>query len=363
MNGALTRTPAPDESQRRLQNAHEALDIFLKVRESINDGGVYFNIGHCYYARDEFDRAIESYETASTRFYKGQNTSVLLCLCRSWYSKAMKDQSYPAMKYALKYAQAALHMHPNDKAILYNIAMIQQKSAELLFSIKVTKRSLKDLQKAIDSAAHAQKIFASLAADKSQAVPYDRDIADNRRKYGDGMLRKAEEHLANQRQYEAETQARLEAARKRRREDKERLETIEREKEEQARIEAEKLAEDRRLAREQALEWTREVRMDSDDEQEKRPKRAKKAKADVTSGDEGEPKKKKRGKIKKSGNEQGEEDQAMFSEEDDAEKPTKKRPSKKRVVRDDDDEEVASHPRKKQYKSKEMLSDTDEEMS
>jgi RNA polymerase-associated protein CTR9 len=97
-----------------------------------------------------------------------------------------------------------------------------------------------------------------------------------------------------------------------------------REKEEQARIEAEKLAEDRRLAREQALEWTREVRMDSDDEQEKRPKRAKKAKADVTSGDEGEPKKKKRGKIKKSGNEQGEEDQAMFSEEDDAEKPTKK---------------------------------------
>lgn len=71
------------------------------------------------------------------------------------------------------------------------------------------------------------RIFASLAADKSQAVPYDRDIADNRRKYGDGMLRKAEEHLANQRQYEAETQARLEAARKRRREDKERLETIE----------------------------------------------------------------------------------------------------------------------------------------
>jgi RNA polymerase-associated protein CTR9 len=90
----------------------------------------------------------------------------------------MKDQSYSAMKNALKHAQAvsflfifylelgveftncplqALHMHPNDKAILYNIAMIQQKSAELLFSINVTKRSLKDLQRAIDSAAHAQK--------------------------------------------------------------------------------------------------------------------------------------------------------------------------------------------------------------
>jgi hypothetical protein len=51
----------------------------------------------------------------------------------------------------------ALHIHPSDKAILYNIAMIQQKSAELLFSIKVAKRTLKDLQKVIDSASHAQK--------------------------------------------------------------------------------------------------------------------------------------------------------------------------------------------------------------
>src|SRR6266545_8209839 len=117
---------------------------------------------------------MSQYETASTRFYRGQNTSVLLCLCRSWYSKAMRDQSSTAMKNALKYAQAvgipcpsdlifclfhskALHIHPNDKAILYNIAMIQQKSAELLFSVNVMKRTVKDLQRTIDSAAHAQK--------------------------------------------------------------------------------------------------------------------------------------------------------------------------------------------------------------
>lgn len=57
---APTRTPGVDEGRKRLQNAREALDIFAKVRESNNDGSVYFNIGHCYYARDEFDRAIES---------------------------------------------------------------------------------------------------------------------------------------------------------------------------------------------------------------------------------------------------------------------------------------------------------------
>jgi RNA polymerase-associated protein CTR9 len=52
--------PSADEGQKRLKNAREALDVFAKVRESINDGSVYFNMGHCYYARDEFDRAIES---------------------------------------------------------------------------------------------------------------------------------------------------------------------------------------------------------------------------------------------------------------------------------------------------------------
>jgi len=65
-----------------------------------------------------------------------------------------------------------------------------------------------------------------LAADKSQVVPYDRDIADNRRRYGDGMLRKAEEHLTNQKQYEADGQARLETARRKRQEEKDRQEAL-----------------------------------------------------------------------------------------------------------------------------------------
>lgn len=59
MYGALPG-PAGDEAQKRNQNIREALDIFAKVRESIHDGCVYVNMGHCYYARDEFDRAIES---------------------------------------------------------------------------------------------------------------------------------------------------------------------------------------------------------------------------------------------------------------------------------------------------------------
>jgi RNA polymerase-associated protein CTR9 len=38
----------------------DALDVFAKVREVIADGSVYTNMGHCYYLRDEYERAIES---------------------------------------------------------------------------------------------------------------------------------------------------------------------------------------------------------------------------------------------------------------------------------------------------------------
>lgn len=136
---------------------------------------------------------------------------------------------------------------------------------------------------------------------------------------------------------------------------------------EELRKEAEKLAEERRLAREQALEWTREVRMESDEEKERRPKKARKQKADG-SGDEGaaaEPKKKRRGKLKRGGDqEDGGEDPAVFSDEEEAERPKKvcrfllelvrrgllsfQRVTKKRVIRDDDDAEEVAGPRKKQ---------------
>jgi hypothetical protein len=58
-------------------------------------------------------------------------------------------------------------------------------------------------------------------------VPYNREIADQRRKYGDIMLRKSEEHLAAQRQFEAEAQAKLESARQKRQEERDRQEALE----------------------------------------------------------------------------------------------------------------------------------------
>ena len=70
MGGALSQTPVPgtDEVSKRYNNARDALEVFSKIKESLSDGSVYVNMGHCYFAREEYDRAIESVSTP--RFYR-----------------------------------------------------------------------------------------------------------------------------------------------------------------------------------------------------------------------------------------------------------------------------------------------------
>lgn len=94
---------------------------------------------------------------------------------------------------------------------------------------------------------------------------------------------------------------------------------------EELRREAEKLAEERRLAREQAMEWTREIRVESDEERERKAtKKSRKPKPEGVSGDEAEPKKKRRGKLRKTNDQEDGEEQAVFSDEEDMERPAKK---------------------------------------
>jgi len=66
--GTLSGVTTPDDAQRRSQSIREALDVFAKVRETLSDGSVYANMGHCYYARDEFERALECVSLPVTIF-------------------------------------------------------------------------------------------------------------------------------------------------------------------------------------------------------------------------------------------------------------------------------------------------------
>lgn len=51
----------------------------------------------------------------------------------------------------------AMHVQPSDRAILYNIAMILQKGAELLLGLESSKRTLEELKTAVEQAQQAAK--------------------------------------------------------------------------------------------------------------------------------------------------------------------------------------------------------------
>lgn len=116
---------AVTEVAARAKNSRDALTILMKVKDSVNSGSVYVNIGHCHFMREEWERAIESvsflpccrweagadpwlvqYGTASKRYFNGKNGPTLLYLARSWYHKANKDQSFSDLRQALVHAQA-----------------------------------------------------------------------------------------------------------------------------------------------------------------------------------------------------------------------------------------------------------------
>ncbi len=51
----------------------------------------------------------------------------------------------------------AMHIQPSDRAILYNIAMILQKGAELVLGLDPAKRTSEELKIAVDQAQQAAK--------------------------------------------------------------------------------------------------------------------------------------------------------------------------------------------------------------
>lgn len=71
------------------------------------------------------------------------------------------------------------------------------------------------------------RLFASLAADTSVPLPYSHEIADQRRKYGESMLRKAADHLGTQEEWESQVREKLDAARQKRQEERERVSALE----------------------------------------------------------------------------------------------------------------------------------------
>ncbi|CAG8684068.1 10020_t:CDS:2, partial [Acaulospora colombiana] len=346
--GVMSLKPAGaavEDEDTRMRNTRDALDVFAKVREVIADGSL-------------------------SKYYDNQNSSVLLCLARTWYAKGARDQSFASMKNALRIAQQAQQIVPADKAIRYNIAVIEQRAAELVFSLPVAKRTLEELQQALEHATHAQHFLFALSEDKhSGSLPYDRVMAEQRHMYGTALLRKGADQVAQQEKYEGEQKAKLEATRETRMAERAAAQARERE--------AEALAEERRKAREEAALWAAQHRDDSSEEEKpKRRKKEKSANDDLFDDDDAEiiaPKEPKEPREKKEkkprvvrkrkgkDGQGGEEAHSSGAEDADKLERPKKRLTKKRVVNDEEEEE-GEHRARKKFKSADVIDDSDEEL-
>jgi len=82
-----------------------ALQIFVKVRETIRDPQVFINLGHIYAELKQFSKAVESYEVALSKEGKGKDASIISCLGRTWLNKGRTERNLDAYSTALEYAQ------------------------------------------------------------------------------------------------------------------------------------------------------------------------------------------------------------------------------------------------------------------
>ncbi|GAA5864342.1 hypothetical protein JCM1840_006751 [Sporobolomyces johnsonii] len=243
------------EQQARLRNARDALVVLTKVKESINDASVYVNIGHCHFARDEFERAAENYATASKRYLNDKSSTVLWYLARAWYHKSLKEQTFGDLQKAIEIGQQATDLYPKDLSAIFNMAVLKQKAIEILINKPAEGRTSADLRAAYAHLEASNALFDTLANDPTPHPPYPKEVPRHRRSYGNSLINRFQAVLDQQLAYEATEAGKINAARQRREEEKQRQLELEKARLDEIQRQAELLAEQRKRMREEAEQW------------------------------------------------------------------------------------------------------------
>ncbi|GAA5900706.1 hypothetical protein JCM6882_000946, partial [Rhodosporidiobolus microsporus] len=302
------------EQQARMRNARDALTIFGKVKESVNEASVYVNMGHCHFARDEYEKAIENYDMASKRYLNDKSGTVLWYLARGWYHKALRQSNYSDLQNAIAVGVKATALNPKDLANIFNMAVLKQKGFEILNGLPVERRTSAELRSSFEHLQASQGLFEQLVNDQSPHPPYAREIVKARFSYGNSLSKRFDEILSRQLDYEATEQGKLEQARRVREAEQAKRDEAERERLAAIQKQAEALAEQRRKMREEAEQWAALSNAWVDEDEDDGGKKKK-------SGGGGKKRKAKKDK------EEGEESSAESSGAE--EKPAKKKRAKK----------------------------------
>ncbi|XP_062869017.1 RNA polymerase-associated protein CTR9 homolog isoform X2 [Trichomycterus rosablanca] len=173
----------------------EARDVFAQVREATADiSDVWLNLAHIYVEQKQYISAVQMYENCLKKFYKYQNTEVLLYLARALF-KCGKLQECKQM------LLRARHVAPNDTVLMFNVALVLQRLATLV--LKDEKSNLKAVLSAVKELELAHRYFSYLgkAGDKMR---FDLALAASEARQCSDLLSQAQYHVARARKQDEE---------------------------------------------------------------------------------------------------------------------------------------------------------------
>ncbi|KAE8606164.1 hypothetical protein XENTR_v10010618 [Xenopus tropicalis] len=173
----------------------EARDVFAQVREATADiSDVWLNLAHIYVEQKQYISAVQMYENCLRKFYKHQNTEVLLYLARALF-KCGKLQE--CKQILLK----ARHVAPNDTVLMFNVALVLQRLATLV--LKDEKSNLKAVLNAVKELELAHRYFNYLSK-VGDKMRFDLALAASEARQCSDLLSQAQYHVARARKQDEE---------------------------------------------------------------------------------------------------------------------------------------------------------------
>ncbi|XP_066276427.1 RNA polymerase-associated protein CTR9 homolog isoform X1 [Branchiostoma lanceolatum] len=179
----------------------EARDVFAQVREATADmRDVWLNLAHIYVEQRQYVSAIQMYENCLKKFYKCQDTDVLLYLARAYYKLGKHKECRQIL---LK----ARHVSPHDTVLLYNMSLVMQKMATSV--LKDEKSNLKTVLGAVRELELAHRYFNYLSREGDR-MRFDLKQAEVEARQCSDLLSQAQYHVARaRRQDEEEREVRM----------------------------------------------------------------------------------------------------------------------------------------------------------
>lgn len=173
----------------------EARDVFAQVREATAEiSDVWLNLAHIYVEQKQYISAVQMYENCLRKFYKHQNTEVLLYLARALF-KCGKLQE--CKQILLK----ARHVAPNDTVLMFNVALVLQRLAT--FVLKDEKSNLKEVLNAVKELELAHRYFNYLSK-VGDKMRFDLALAASEARQCSDLLSQAQYHVARARKQDEE---------------------------------------------------------------------------------------------------------------------------------------------------------------